>query len=191
MYSCVIIGRASRRRPSRPQHARCPTTWPQLNLRGTGNHACGVPLRRDAVWLAFLSERPSRPASPISNRHTPRLENAVTHTKHSPDLISNRHKFAFRGTGNPACGVRNADAVSLFSTSLTSVFVNSVRPTSVPSVLSAFDFGSVAPPQKCVRIPRKLAHLIPAEIPSQILEFNVNHSKQTPIQFLIATLFCD
>jgi hypothetical protein len=37
---------------------------------------------------------PASPTSPpqISNRHWMRLEIAVTHTKHSPDPISNRHK---------------------------------------------------------------------------------------------------
>jgi hypothetical protein len=34
------------------------------------------------------------PPRPLSNRHSMQLEIAVTHTKHSPDPISNRHKFA-------------------------------------------------------------------------------------------------
>ncbi len=90
---------------------------------------------------------PSRPLSPISNRHTVQPHPSVS--------------------------------------------VNSVRLPSAPSVFQSFDSRLEPTPQNYVRTPRTPASVLPAEIPTPILEFNVNHSKQTPIPFLIATLFCD
>ena len=63
------------RRPSRPQHARCPR------------------LGRNSIHKTEIAA--SRPTDSISNRHTLRLEFAVTYSKQSPEVISNRHKFAF------------------------------------------------------------------------------------------------
>ncbi len=97
----------------------------------------------------------------ISNRHTPRPENPVTYTKQSLNLISTRHKCAF---------VSPVSVAGLGLSSASSLFIS-------------FDLDYAAR----IRTSRHSLSVFPAEIAFPILEFNVNHRKQTPKQFLIAT----
>ena len=115
------------------------------------------------------------PADPeISNRHTPRLESSATHSKHSSDLISNRHKsmVVFRPFAYD-------DPRSLPTAA------NTLRDFPASSV---FHSRAVCPATR-VLTPRKSPSVSTAKIPFQILEVNVNHGKQTTDNFLIATRF--
>jgi hypothetical protein len=97
------------------------------NFRNTGFHAShAVPGVRKVApatyrsatrlnWNTTMSrtdERPSQTQSVLSNRHWMRLEIAVTHTKHSLDSISNRHKNSLNSVVHPAA--LDADSSHVF-----------------------------------------------------------------------------